>query len=339
MVTSSASTQANDSAPASGFWPTVSVVVPIYNGAVDLPGLIEGLLGQTYPRDRVEYLLVDNNSCDRTPELLAEAAERAQTLGLALRPMAETQIQSAYAARNTAIRAATGEIVAFTDADCYPAVSWLEKLVQGFQDAQVGLCAGAIAALPATTWLERYAERKRLMSQTDTLAHPFCPYGQTANLAVRAVALESVGLFRPHLTTGGDADLCWRLQQQGGWKIHYAEQATIQHHHRTTLSALYKQWYRYGRSSRYLHQLYSTKLTRPLKADELGHSLLRWLLKEVPQGLSQMAAGEADWLDLAMTPLGLYCFWARTRGQRESRLSDRAREIAWLETACRSNDR
>ncbi|MEM9264679.1 MAG: glycosyltransferase, partial [Cyanobacteria bacterium P01_F01_bin.13] len=162
------------------FCPTVSVIVPIYNGAADLPGLIDCLLGQRYPKERVEYLLVDNGSRDRTPDILKDAVTQAQAAGLTLKHLSETEIQSAYAARNTGIRTATGEIFAFTDADCYPASTWLENLVQGFQDSAVGLCVGEITALPGSTWLERYAERKNIMSQQDTLNHPFCPYGQTA---------------------------------------------------------------------------------------------------------------------------------------------------------------
>lgn len=318
-------------AQATTFFPTVSVIVPIYNGETDLPGLIECLLKQTYPAHRVDHLLVDNGSCDRTPDILQTAVTQAQACGLTLKYLSETDIQSAYAARNTGIRAATGEILAFTDADCYPAATWLEHLVQGFQDSAVGLCVGEITALPGTTWLERYAERKNIMSQQDTLNHPFYPYGQTANIAVRACVFEKIGLFRPHMTTGGDADICWRLQQ-GGWQLHYAETAVVQHHHRTTLNELHKQWYRYGRSNRYLNQLHGIKLTRPLLAHEVRYSLARWLVKELPAGVIKLIRGNADLLDLAMTPIGLYCFRARTLGQRESKLPENAAEIAWLES-------
>ncbi|MEL7504744.1 MAG: glycosyltransferase [Cyanobacteria bacterium J06554_6] len=315
-----------------GYQPTVSVIVPIYNGERDLPGLIDCLLAQAYPADRVEYLMVDNGSCDRTPTLLTAAAETAKAKGLTLTPLTETDIQSAYAARNTGIRAATGEILAFTDADCYPQPTWLAELVQGFQDESVGLVVGEVVAFPGRTWLEQFAERKNLLSQKDTLAHTFCPYGQTANIAVRASAFEKVGLFRPHMTTGGDADMCWRLQREGGWQLHFAESAQVQHRHRTNFKDLKSQWYRYGKSSRYLHQLHGVKLPRTLYPKELRHSLARWVLKEIPLGLVDMVRGKADLLDLITTPIDLYCFNARSRGQRESRLPDEAREIDWLES-------
>ncbi|WP_228022026.1 glycosyltransferase [Vasconcelosia minhoensis] len=313
------------------FLPTVSVIIPIYNGELDLPGLADCLLQQIYPAERVEYLLVDNGSRDRTPQLIADAVARASAQGLTFRYLNETDIQSAYAARNTGIRQATGEILAFTDADCYPQPDWLVNLVQGFKAPEVGLTVGEVAALPGQSWLEKYAERQQLMSQKDTLAHPFCPYGQTANIAIRAAALAEIGLFRPHLTTGGDADLCWRLQREGGWQLYFAEDAVIRHRHRATLKALYSQWYRYGRSNRYLHELHGTELARPLRQPELKKQLARWLLKEIPLTSWQLLRGKARPIDLLRTPIGLYCARARTQGQQAAQLSEAARLIVQQE--------
>ncbi|NEQ22959.1 MAG: glycosyltransferase, partial [Microcoleus sp. SIO2G3] len=64
-----ASTQRN---PVS-FAPLVSVVIPLHNAEADLADLLNALAAQTYPHDRVEYLLVDNASRDRTAVLLQDA--------------------------------------------------------------------------------------------------------------------------------------------------------------------------------------------------------------------------------------------------------------------------
>ncbi|MBD0265394.1 MAG: glycosyltransferase, partial [Tolypothrix sp. Co-bin9] len=197
-----------DATTDTSFLAMVSVVVPIYNGEADLPELINCLLSQTYPKDRVEYLLVDNNSSDRTLTILKTFVEN---YPITIRPLSENQIQSSYAARNTAIRAATGEIIAFTDADCRPQPQWLDALIQPFVNQEVIVVAGEILALPGKTLLEQHADRQETLSQKHTLNHPFSPYGQTANLAIRRIALEKAGLFRPYLTTGGDADICWRI--------------------------------------------------------------------------------------------------------------------------------
>jgi cellulose synthase/poly-beta-1,6-N-acetylglucosamine synthase-like glycosyltransferase len=318
--------QSIDATTTKSFLPMVSVVVPIYNGEADLPELINCLLSQTYPQDRVEFLLVDNNSSDRTFTLLKQSAESCPIIHV----FSENQIQSSYAARNAGIRAAKGEIVAFTDADCHPQPQWLHSLIQPFINPDVVLVAGEIAALPGNTLLEQHAQQQDTLSQKHTLAHPFCPYGQTANLAIRRIALEKAGLFRPYLTTGGDADICWRILKQNLGRWEFAPNAIIQHRHRTTLKELQSQWQRYGRSNRYLHELHGVDLMRELTLKEYIYRLLRWLLKEVPKNSLQAIAGKATLVDLLDTPIGLYNARARAVGQRTAKLPENAKNIDWL---------
>jgi cellulose synthase/poly-beta-1,6-N-acetylglucosamine synthase-like glycosyltransferase len=312
------------------FLPNVSVIVPIYNGEADLPELLTCLWAQDYPRDRVEYLIVDNNSDDRTVDLLKSAVQTAQSQGITLRPLSEPHIQSSYAARNVGIQAATSAILAFTDADCRPQPHWLTHLVQPFADEDIGLVAGEIQALPGQTLLEHHAERQETLSQKHTIAHPFCAYGQTANLAVRLDALQQVGLFRPYLTTGGDADLCWRILRQTPWQLRFAEAATVCHRHRSTLSELKSQWRRYGRSNRYLHDLHGVDLMREPSLQEYIYRLTRWVAKELPLSTVKLIRGKVGIVDLIGTPIGLVCAQARAQGQRQATLSEQAHHIEWL---------
>jgi len=322
---------ATDSQPDPTVLPRVSVVVPIYNGEADLPDLIRCLRGQTYPAQQVEYLLVDNGSCDRTAAILETAAQEATSQGLSIRHLSENQIQSSYAARNQAIRTSTGEILAFTDADCRPQQQWLSHLIAPFSNPNVGIVVGEIVALPGETLLEKYADRLNMLTQKNTLAHPFYPYGQTANLAIRRQAFEQVGLFRPYLTTGGDADICWRIQQLSPWQLYFAEPAIVQHRHRATFRELQSQWQRYGRSNRYLHELHGVDLRQQLTLTESLYLISRWLLKEVPTITIKATKKQVPFLDLLNTPINLFCTWARSVGQQEAQLSAQAREIEWLQ--------
>ncbi|MEG4840575.1 glycosyltransferase [Microcoleus sp. B9-D4] len=379
------------------FLPQVSVVVPVYNGEMDLPELIECLRSQTYPPHSVEYLLVDNNSRDRTSTILQTAASNPPSLpglfrdnhgGIAptenqafvgavspcpppptddfmgisgigalheglpleenetalpslpplvrggsnfhqitIRHLTENQIQSSYAARNKGIRASTGEIIAFTDADCRPESDWLENLVKPFVDLEVGISAGEILALPGKTILEQHADRQNTLSQKHTLAHPFCAYGQTANLAVRRLVLQQIGLFRPHLTSGGDADLCWRILRETSYKMYFAENAIVRHRHRYTIKQLQSQWYRYGESNKYLHELYGVDLMREFTTGEYFYRLARWLLKEFPVAAAKSASSRSDMVDLFNTPIGLLNVRARAIGQRQAKLPESAWQI------------
>jgi glycosyltransferase involved in cell wall biosynthesis len=316
----------------------VSVVVPVYNGEGDLPQLIECLRSQTYPIDRVEYLLVDNNSRDRTSTILQTAASNPPSVPpsstggsnfdrITIRHLTENKIQSSYAARNQGIRASRGEIIAFTDADCRPETDWLENLVEPFADLEIGITAGEILAFPGKTILEKHAARENTLSQKHTLGHPFCPYGQTANLAVRRQVFSQIGLFRPYLTSGGDADLCWRILQQTPYKLHFAESAIVRHRHRSTMKQLQSQWYRYGESNKFLHELHGVDLMRELTAGEYVYRLARWMLKELPAAAARSAIGSSDLVDLLNTPIGLVNVRARAIGQRQAKLPESAWEI------------
>ncbi|MTJ14364.1 glycosyltransferase [Anabaena sp. UHCC 0187] len=309
------------------FTPKVSVVIPIYNGEADLPELLNCLFSQTYPQDKVEYLLVDNHSSDRTLAILKTTAENSP---ITIQPLSENNIQSSYAARNTGIKAATGEIIAFTDADCRPQPQWLNTLIQPFINSDVVIVAGEIVALPGTSLLEQFADKQETLSQKHTLAHKFCSYGQTANLAIRRQVFNTSGLFRPYLTTGGDADICWRILKANLGKLEFAPNAIVQHRHRVTIKELASQWRRYGRSNRYLHELHGVELMREFTAKEYRYRVLRWLFKELPKTTIKNIVGKASFVDLLDTPIGLFTANARSQGQRNAKLPENAKIIEWF---------
>lgn len=304
--------------------PYLSVIIPIYNGEADLPSLLACLMAQTYPRDRVEYIIVDNGSTDDTFARL----QAFETQAINLKVLQESTIQSSYAARNEGIRAARSPFLAFTDADCRPEPNWLINLIKPFtQDPCIGWIAGEVIALESHNWLERYADRQGTLSQTHTLAHPFKPYGQTANLAIRRDCFEAIGGFRSRLTTGGDADMCWRILQNLPVTWHFAQDAIVKHHHRSTLSELVSQWRRYGKSNQFLHQLHGISLQSMPKLSYYLYRSARWLLKELP-----LAVINRSQQDLISTPIGLLCLRARWTGQQQSHLEANAHDIAPIST-------
>lgn len=307
--------------------PLISVVIPVYNGDRDLPALLDCLRGQTLSSVPVEYLIVDNKSSDRTYDLLQAAAQTNPQII----PLQATHIQSAYAARNVGIKAARGELLVFTDADCRPHPDWLEHLISPFEQPQINLVVGEILGLASNNWLEIYAENAQILSQHHTLNHEYLPYGQTANLAIRKSALKSTGLFRPYLTTGGDADLCWRLQIQFPHSLGFAPRAIVHHRHRSSLREFYRQWYKYGASNRYLHQLHGVDLMRQFDRQEYLYRFLRWLGRELPPKLITQNLGINPLATIFATPLGLWGTWARLRGQNSGETLPHMGEIEWLE--------
>ncbi len=104
----------------------------------------------------------------------------------------------------------------------------------------------------------------------------------------------------------------------------------MKHRHRSTLAELESQWRRYGKSNKYLHELYGVDLTRDLTAKEYFYRLSRWLLKELPGTGIKAMLGKADGVDLLNTPIGLFNVRARSQGQRDAKLPEEARRIDYL---------
>jgi len=309
------------------FLPKVSVVIPIYNGEKDLPDLIGCLYAQTYPRDHVEYLLIDNRSRDRTAAIIQTTAKEAQSQGMTFRYLQENRIQSPSAARNTGIRACTTKIIAFTDVDCRPQPDWLYTLIQPFADPKVGIVGGAILALPGKTLLENYAKRQ------GTLSHKFGhaykpPFGPSANLAFRRQTFEQVGLFRPYVVNAEDIDICWRIMKTGAWKFYSAEQAVIRHRHRKTLGKFLSFWRGVGHAFQNTYELHGIELFETPSGFLKGWK--QWISKELPEKNRKMMKGKATLLDLLERPIFLLAKYAEAIGRRETKVSEQMRQIEWL---------
>jgi teichuronic acid biosynthesis glycosyltransferase TuaG len=100
--------------------PLVSVIMPIYNGERHLRQSLESVLGQTYRN--IELLAVDNNSSDRSLEVVEEYARKDSRVRL----LRCTRQGPAFA-RNMGIREASGRFIAFLDCDDLWALSKLEE--------------------------------------------------------------------------------------------------------------------------------------------------------------------------------------------------------------------
>lgn len=98
--------------------PAVTVVVCTHNRADDLPACLESLLGQDFPRERLEILVVDNASTDATAEV-CRAFE-----GRGVRRISDP-VPGLSHARNTGWRAGRGEWIAFLDDDAVACAGWL----------------------------------------------------------------------------------------------------------------------------------------------------------------------------------------------------------------------
>lgn len=218
--------------------PSLSVVVPVHDGATALPGLLAALAAQEDVGD-VEVVVVDNHSSDRTAEVASASA-------VVSRLLAEPRPGS-YAARNTGWRACRGDVVAFTDVDCLPEPGWLRALVRAL-DAGADLAGGAVVPGPPPPgrwagWWAGY-DRAMYLDQADNVRES--GFAATANLAVRRQVLEELGGFDDALASGGDA-LFGRRAVAAGYRLEWAPEAVVLHRPRAGLRATWSLWRRLGK--------------------------------------------------------------------------------------------
>ena len=161
---------------------------------------MDAVLAQDYPADAYEIILVDNGSSDRSAEIIS-AYEKKCPRVRALQELTP----GAYAARNSGVRKASGQVIAFTDPDCIPAQNWLRAIDQAFRVPGREIVLG-------TRFFDKPSRQLRRLSEYDTVLaeHVFSSnaadlyFGYTNNMAVRRSLFEKVGAFH-EISRGADS--------------------------------------------------------------------------------------------------------------------------------------
>lgn len=218
--------------------PSVSIVIPVYNDPDGLSLTLDSLVrATTYPQ--VEFTVVDNDSSDLTPDVARSYND--DRIGL----YHETDIQSSYAARNTGIRNSNSDILVFIDADMTVSENWLESALSTFrgQDADYMGCNVELTLPDNPTLAARYDHHTGFPIQQYLVNQHFAP---TCCLFVRRDVFEDVGLFDHRLVSGGDKEFGNRVHE-AGYDMYFAEDVTMYHPTRNTISELVKKDRRVGR--------------------------------------------------------------------------------------------
>lgn len=184
-------------------YPTISTIIPVYNGERFLAAAIESVLQQTLPPD--EIIVVDDGSTDDGAALVA---------GMSLPPTTELILvrqpnQGPAAARNRGIALACAELIAFLDADDL----WLpEKL-----ERQVAHLAQEPATDGVICHVESFVEPggKWPPGRNRALFDQLPPMYLFSTLLIRRPALDRVGQLDPHYRAGEDTEWFVRARDAG----------------------------------------------------------------------------------------------------------------------------
>jgi glycosyltransferase involved in cell wall biosynthesis len=189
---------------------------------------IDALRRQVYDPSRVEVIIINNDPDDAPREVDLTG----------IRYEVETTPGS-YAARNRGIECGTGDILAFTDADCLASTTWLKKAVERIQDEECDVVTGQVRVFPRD-------ENKLTIAEAFDLAvgffannnqGPAPSTGVTANMVVTRRCVMALDGFNTRFYSGGDSDFVKRAGRYG-FKVCYEPEAVVYHPARRSLKSL-----------------------------------------------------------------------------------------------------
>lgn len=214
----------------------ITLIATVLNEGDNIHHLMNGLLNQTRQAD--EIIIVDGGSSDNTVAIL-HSYENRLPLKIIVQP--ECNISQG---RNTAIHHATGDILAITDAGVRLTETWLEKITQPLlENDAVSVVCGFFKADPQTIFeVAMGATTLPLMREIDP--DSFLP--SSRSIALRQSAAKHVHGYPEWLDYCEDLIFDLRLKMTQPPFVFVAD-ALVYFRPRSTMTAYYKQYYRYAR--------------------------------------------------------------------------------------------
>ncbi len=204
--------------------PAVSVILPSKNEAAFIAKAIASIKKQKYPSELIEIIVVDNGSVDQSVAI-------AESAGAKILTKVNCRVG---AVRNEGVRHATGDVLAFLDADCEAGESWIADAVRLlFDEGGVGLVGGICCAPAQGSWIERtWAPIVPSNIEKDVNA-----LGCTG-LVVKKSVFDQLGGFDEILEAAEDDDFCRKVRSIGLRIVCSPKCAVIHHGYPRSLRAI-----------------------------------------------------------------------------------------------------
>ncbi|HEY5944357.1 MAG TPA: glycosyltransferase family 2 protein [Kofleriaceae bacterium] len=243
--------------------PRVTIAMPAYNEERYIEACIASVQAQDYPADRIDIIVADGRSTDRTREILARlsaADPRIQTIDNPERLQA--------AGLGHIVKQAQGDVIVRMDVHCEYAPDYVRKCVETLERTGADNVGGAQRPKAKTAFQRAVCAM---------LTSPFGVGGakyrsadaegfvDTVFLgAFRRTVFETVGLWDPAAITNEDSELNQRILEAGG-QVYLSRDIVVHYFPRDSFKALAKQYYKYGRGrARTLIKLGTFPTLRPM---------------------------------------------------------------------------
>lgn len=224
----------------------ISVVIPVYNDQKRIKRVLESLRKQTY-KEPFEIIVVNDYSTDETKEIAKKYAK----------VITNEKNKGPAFSRNKGIKAAKGEIIAFTDSDCIVANNWLEEIDNVMKSKKMSALMGYVK-IPKSTFIGEaisaigYPAGGSLGydKMYEVSKEGLTNHISTCNCAIRKAVFEKEGLFDETYPTPGREDTEFAIRiWKNKHKILYAKNVKIIHEPRTSIRSVYNMNFARGRGT------------------------------------------------------------------------------------------
>jgi len=238
--------------------PFVSIIIPCRNEEKFIEKCLESILNQDYPKERMEILIIDGMSDDKTREIIEAIRNRYSNINIRLIDNPKKFVPFAL---NIGVKESRGEIIVRCDAHSEYSKNYVSRLVYWLEkDKNIGSVGGIWINKP------RYNNPKS-KAIAFTLAHQFCvgpnkyrigtqrpeevdtvPFG-----AWRREIFDEIGLFNEKFLRAEDLELNMRIKK-AGYKIILDPEIKIYYYPRENFSKLFKMMFQYGYWKNYVNK-------------------------------------------------------------------------------------
>ncbi len=256
------------------YQPKVTVLIPAHNEEAVIGNILQRMTELTYPKDKLEVIVIDDGSVDKTGEIADEFAETYDYIKVIHRANGGL---GKPAALNDGIKFSTGEIILTFDADYYPQLDIIEKLVAPFVDPEVGAVQGRVVVVnEEDSLVSKIVTLERIGGyRVDQLARDHLvlipQYGGTVG-GFRKELLDKVGGWDPAMLAE-DTDLTVR-SILNGYQVRYVNDAECYEEAVTTWKAYWRQRYRWAKGHmqcafKHLKSVFKSRHLSPYEKIEL----------------------------------------------------------------------
>jgi succinoglycan biosynthesis protein ExoA len=259
--------------------PFLSIVIPVRNEEKHLGSVLERLVTQNYPKDRMEIIVADGNSTDKTAGVVEDWARRSDVV--IKRVPNPAQLSSA--GRNAGVRNSRGDVIIFIDGHCEIPDGLHLKNIAGLlvETGADCLCRPQPLTTPENNDFQNAVAHVRatpLGHGRDSTIYDQSREGEvnpsSAGAIYRRRVFDKIGYYDESFDACEDVEFNHRVFQSGLRSI-ISPRLTVYYHPRKSLLGLWKQMIRYGRGRIRLSRKHSNAFSASQAAPA---ALLLWVL-------------------------------------------------------------